>query len=877
LAKVIPFLGIALLVLMSSVAQAQNTKGDKPQGAQKTGFHLPKLKSKKKGGDKPYSPGPGRKIRTRNQSSAARAANSSRPRPPYVNKRPSNDRAYVPQGGNRLKIRSKTAQMSRRNVYPSNGPYVNNPSKYPKDNQRAYPNTGPYINNPSKHPKDKQRAYSNRRILSRVASLSSKRQPPGSKKVVSGRTASRSFVTRGRKNVYWGKFRKGEKAVTTDISGQPLRAKNFHTPGLGVIPSHDVYKRKNRKPGDKPYSGTINGYKTTPKVTKAWRGDVSGHAIRSKPPKVSQTAGRMFEPRKLSAGHKRDRAARPLRVVGLVKKSQSGKISNQPIQGKAPGIGASAIERMLSKFGGGKKPKLYGSSRIQSHNNKGAPIIVKAPGAGGRYVDNYAGGFKTKRAPKGGGSISGKARNNGGVPVGVKGPGIGGRFVDTYAGGIKTKRAPKGGGSISGRARNNGGVPVGVKGPGIGGRFVDTYAGGIKTKRAPKGGGSISGRARNNGGVPIGVKGPGIGGRFVDTYSGSIKASRPLKGGGSISGKSRNNGNSPIIVKAPVGIQAKYVDRYQGFLKGGRKTLNTDGSDYPGNKRIWPIAWPQAKAGGSISGKLWNNSNRPITTARQYKGSIQNKYLDIYQGFNRGNKPVKGGGSVSGKLWNNNEQPIEGKSFPVTARKVGNFPGDHKMKRSEKYIPNPNSKKEALKKVRPDKTTYQVGDLQVRVKAKDYDHNKLSAKAALKGESAGKNSLRAMEYSSRIKALWTRTFEPNKPMAGRIPMQKYVHAPNSKKGALMVHEPGKAYGRIKDLQINVKMTKPHGKNFHPDSKFANSYRDNVKHERTFLMNLKLKWAKLFKKNDTQPKAVKEKIRRPRYDPKERDLWKDLYD
>jgi len=35
--------------------------------------------------------------------------------------------------------------------------------------------------------------------------------------------------------------------------------------------------------------------------------------------------------------------------------------------------------------------------------------------------------------------------------------------------------------------------------------------------------------------------------------------------------------------------------------------------------------------------------------------------------------------------------------------------------------------------------------------------------------------------------------------------------------------------------------------------------------------------KLFKKNDTQPKSVKEKVRRPRYDPKERDLWKDLYD
>ena len=888
---IIPFLVVALLVIISTSVSAQNTKGDKPAASPRPFLRFPKFKSKKKGGDRPNTQDltGRRRISTRSPASRVVLAEQS----PYIKRKPSKEKVHVPRGGAKLRIRSSTAEASRNNVYPNHGEFVNNPSRRPRDNQRA---------------------YSNRKALSKAASLSSKRQPPGRKKVISARTASRSFVTRGRKNVYWGKFRKGEKAVTTDISGQPLRAKNFHTPGLGVIPSHDVYKRKNKKPGDRPYRGTFtSGYVTTPKVTKAWRGDVSGHAIRSRPPKVSQTAGRMFEPRKLSSSRRKDRAARPMRSIWLVKHTRSGKISNSAIQGKAPGLGAIAIDRSLGKFGGGKKPKVYGTARVKSFNNKGQAIPNKAPGIGARFIDFYQGFLKSRKPIKGGGSISGRQRNNGGLPVNVKGPGIGGRFVDIYSGTFKARRPIKGGGSISGRQRNNGGQPVNVKGPGIGGRFVDIYSGTFKARRPIKGGGSISGRQRNNGGQPVNVKGPGIGGRFVDIYSGTFKARRPIKGGGSISGRQRNNGGQPILVKAPAGIQSKYVDIYQGFQKG-RKIFNTDGSDYAGNIKIWR----QPKGGGSISGKLWNNSNHPIIG--KAPAGIQAKYVDIYQGYYRGHKPLKGGGSVSGKLWNNKEHPIEHKSVPVQGMKIGGYSGDikakrpekgggsvsgklwnnkehpiagksvspaalkvsvysgdHKVKGSEKYIRNPNSKEEALKKIKPGKSTYLVNNLVIKTKAQENEHNKRSAKAALNGVSAGKNSLKAIEYSSRIKVLWTKTFEPNKPLGGRIPMQKYVHAPNSKKGALMVLGPGRAYARIKDLQVNVKMTKPHGNNLHPDSKFANSYRDNVKHERTFLMSLKLKWAKLFKKNDTQPKAVKERTRRPRYDPKERDLWKDLYD
>jgi hypothetical protein len=596
------------------------------------------------------------------------------------------------------------------------------------------------------------------------------------------------------------------------------------------------------------------------------------------------------------------------------------------------------IIKALGKFRGKKRTTRGNLSASRGFNNGGSPILRKAPGIGARFVDGYqgflkggvkgfstdgygfSGSLKSRRAAKGGGSISGRRRDNSGQPVAVKGPGIGGRFVDTYkgflkggvkafstegygfSGGLKSRRPPKGGGSISGRARDNGGQPITVRGPGIGSRFVDTYQGNIKFHRQPKGGGSISGRSRDNGGQPITVKGPGIGGRFVDTYQGFFKFHREPKGGGSIKHNWNNNGQ-PIPGKTPAGIQAKFVDRYQGFLKGGVKTFSTDGYGYQGDlKGHRPI-----KGGGSVSGKLWNNNNQPILA--KAPAGAQAKYIDIYQGLNKAHKPIKGGGSVSGKLWNNNEQPIQGKAYAPSSRKMAAFTGDKKQRhyiknpnakeealkksapgkstyavgglqiktKTNHFVRNPNAKEEALKKVAPGKSAYLVGNLQIKTKANSYDHNPHSSKDALKGVSNGKNSVRAIEYGNSIRQLWVKTFGDEKDLAGRIVRKKYVHNPHSKKEALMVMVPGRAYARIKDLQVNIKMLKPHGNNLHPDSKFAHSLRDNVKHERTFLMTLKLKWAKLFKKNDTQPASVKQKVRRPRYDPKERDLWKDLYD
>ena len=64
------------------------------------------------------------------------------------------------------------------------------------------------------------------------------------------------------------------------------------------------------------------------------------------------------------------------------------------------------------------------------------------------------------------------------------------------------------------------------------------------------------------------------------------------------------------------------------------------------------------------------------------------------------------------------------------------------------------------------------------------------------------------------------------------------------------------------------------KDLHPDAQFVKTNKNNVDDEKGLFTNFKLWWARLFKKNDTQPDHLKEKIRKPRYDKREQGLWYD---
>jgi hypothetical protein len=223
--------------------------------------------------------------------------------------------------------------------------------------------------------------------------------------------------------------------------------------------------------------------------------------------------------------------------------------------------------------------------------------------------------------------------------------------------------------------------------------------------------------------------------------------------------------------------------------------------------------------------------------------------------------------------------PIPVKEPPKKSREIGGYPGNYKMfdlnpsmrnqgeeftgyikkpKFKRSYIQNPNTTDEALKKKRPGSSTYLVDGLQVKVKEKKYSKKVNAAEGALPGIKPTKSSIKAAEYARGVKMNW-----------------KYVRNPSSSKDALLTKEPGKAFGKSTDYQGNSKMRKFAlfgKKELHPDAQFVKTNKNNVKEERGVVTNFKLWWARLFKKNDTQPDHLKEKHGKPRYDKGEQGMW-----
>src|SRR5690606_34266611 len=104
---------------------------------------------------------------------------------------------------------------------------------------------------------------------------------------VQPRSASRAFIMNRSINPiarFKRKSRRGEVAVTRDLAGRKLRAKNYETPRPGVIqPSFNPYFGRKRV-GDRPYKGPAAGRHMSATKTKErpWRGDVAGRKVRGR-------------------------------------------------------------------------------------------------------------------------------------------------------------------------------------------------------------------------------------------------------------------------------------------------------------------------------------------------------------------------------------------------------------------------------------------------------------------------------------------------------------------------------------------------------------------------------------------------------------------
>ena len=839
----------------------------------------------------------GKRLRTRNKSSAQRAVYSATS--PYRNKRGSRgDKAGTPIGGGKGPgIRSRSGEAARANVYPQKGPFVNHNSKKPGGVR-----------------------YDNRREVARAARLgTTHREPPGRKQRITPRSNSQAFIARGRRNVYWGKYSKGEKAITTDVAGRPLRTKNFRTPSRGVTKAGDPYYGR-KKTGDRAYSGTFrSGYKTaTRRGELPWKGDISGQPIRKRPERDNQVAG--------------------VREPGKGGGSVSGQFrSNKPLRPKAPGANFAYMRQDQNRLRGIRPEKGGGSVSGKYKSNE--PLRARAPGLSTSLMRKDQGKLRGIRPERGGGSASGKYKSN--EPLRARAPGLSTSLMRKDMGRLKGIKPIKGGGSISAQMSKGKNAPLAKRSPanpkvaGMQANYKGTirrenqgysqrglnYSGNIRSVRPEKGGGSISAQMkRNNNGQPIPVKQPlderaanfqGNYKGFIKrnsiptgfsqkglNYSGNIKAHKPLKGGGSISGSVSSN--KPLPAYTPNSVSRR-LSKYQGDIKGERKSFSQDGYSYTGNIRQQKKSYSQE--GYDYTGDLKLRKKTYSQDGYDYTGDIIQKKKTYNQdgydfsGYNKTKKPLKGGGSISGKLWNNNGKPLPVKTPTGDQAKDINYSGKTKLPLLKReYVRNPNADEKALKKHSPYENTYQVNGLMVRLKQKETSTKPKAVKGSMPGVGPTKATVKASEYTGLIKVYWdykhnpssaegsmktfknTKSFEQATSFAGKTRMTRnYRHNPNSSKDALMGIAPSRASARIDDYQGNVKMNKYNHKKHFPDAEFAHGKGNNVKGERTIMTDFKLLFTKLFKKNNMQPDAVKDKVRRPRYDKKEKELWKDLYD
>jgi hypothetical protein len=716
--------------------------------------------------------------------------------------------------------------------------------------------------------------------------------------------------------------KRGERAWTTDAAGVKIRKnvtdREREVAGDAVFPP----KLSRQRRGDVAYSGPQLGRVYRSRDGRTWNNQ--GRAVSGRAPGIGAIGinryrgdFRRTQPGFGDQGGRYSgsiRARKPEKGGGSVS-GRSWNNRNQSVPVRAPGRYSSGIGRYRGnirqeemkgftqqglRYQGTIKsvrPERGGGSvsgRLWNNNNRSIP--VRAPGRAsmgiGTYRGNmrqeemkgftqqglrYQGHLETSRPEKGGGSVSGRLWNNNNRSIPVRAPGRASMGIGTYRGNLRQQE---------------------MKGFGEQGL---RYQGNIKSFRPEKGGGSVSGRLWNNNNQSIPVRAPGRASMGIGNYRGhlrqeelkgftlqglafrgNIKTKRPEKGGGSVSGKLWNNKENPIPGRQP-GKNGMMMAGFRGTFKPYelKPGMQPQGEEFRGHMK----AKRPEKGGGSISGKLWNNNEQPIQGRTPGKSAFA---MRDYRGKNRQPDYVQNPNASKSSLLK--QEPDK------TTYAVG---GLQTRLRRKDYVQNPNASKASLLKQEPDKTTYAVGGLQTRVKrGYDPERNPNSVRDALMGKPPEKASVRASEYSRVMKRYWEYASNPrSSPYAlkgiapekawyragsfrGLLKQPDYVHAPNAVRDALKVLPPGKANARIGDFQGNVKMKKYDFQKIfgdpskHPDSQFANSRNDNVKGERTLMMNVKLLWGKLFRKNETQPTSVKEKTGRPRYDKREDGLWYD---
>ena len=632
-----------------------------------------------------------------------------------------------------------------------------------------------------------------------------------------------------------------QKAWTGDIAGYRLRHKNRSSAGDGKANVYPQYGRYSKATGPRTESRGVSNKGTLAQLKR--HESRGGPTPRKSPRVVPRSASRSFTARKSINVY-----------ANFAKPKQRTKRYND----------TDLAGRPLHK-------KNFESPRPTVSAHRPSPYYHGKPG-GERAYKGTTGGYRTatRATPKAWtGDLAGRSLRRRGIRPTEGIPTLGSR----------PKSATKG---------HPGGEPLMGRRPGMGAWGIDSYRGHTRAGKPAKGGGSVSGRGWNNNGIPIDVR-PAQQGADAALFRGRIRASKPATGGGSVSGRLWNNNERPILGKMPA--QGARAAQFQGNIKRGRPERGM-----PDVQNSMPRSGLSSQA-RKVSG---------------YPGKM--KRFEVQPGF--GYQGESHAGDIRLKRFRKNyAQHPDAAEESIKKHRPKNTDAEGlttKIKRPD-YQQNKNAAEGALLKVKPSKSDNAAGELQVRVKQGDYGKKPHGAEGSMLGIKPGRNAKRAEELTARTKQpeygkrpraaegsmlgikpgrnaerateLTARVKQPeygNKPHAfeGAMPGIKpsknsvkaseyagnvrrnwdYIHNPSSAQEALRTREPGKAYARAAAYQGNIKMQKfalfEKNRNLHPDTKFIKPNKNNVDSERDAVTNFKLWWARLFKKEETQPENVK---------------------
>jgi len=364
-------------------------------------------------------------------------------------------------------------------------------------------------------------------------------------------------------------------------------------------------------------------------------------------------------------------------------------------------------------------------------------------------------------------------------------------------------------------------------------------------------------------------------------YSGYLKAKKPHKFSGSMSGKMWNNDRTPVEGKLLPGSAGR-AGNYTGNLKGSGKVFTDQGGSYSGYLKA-------RKKGKAVltPNRLWNNNGQPVTELEDH-GSAG------LAGNFQGRKKIRG--DQKGKalltpsvMWNNKEKAVTQLETTKLAAKAGYYKGNRKTREPEKgkIMTSPNvlwnNNEKAVTEVKPTKAGAAASLYAGRTKAKEPKKYPLNSShttwnnggKATTQPDLGAAGMIAGQFTGKTK-FHKESKHRDTGIEDRMKVKKqYTQGPYSVDEAIKKEKIHQASARRVDYQGNVKMRKffdRHGES--PDAKFINPGENNIKEDRTIITNVKLLWARLFQKSESQPANLKDKSNKLRYDKREKGLWAD---